>query len=307
MRSSYHLFTSQALTTVYTSPCLWSSLNHLHVLLDKWDRLRPCPVSFTSWLGITYQVTRPSSTAAAPIPLLLSCFAGLPNALLKIIDTFSQEWGYKTWQNFPTRHCERVQRGYSNNWERCEKSDLCRKVMRIGLQWKGGELKHTERDVLNILNQQGRRKKRIENVRQTYSGFLQPWWWSRCKCMLGSILNPGDPAETSSWKRLYAWGCFLISLGLQMWGYELFRTSVTTLIILEAFHISLSAWILLVPQLKNVLVSPRTTQPAYPSSILGATLRLDGFNHTTKGTAAVGTHFLLCKWCWWHKWDWRWH
>lgn len=55
MRSSYHLFTSQDLTALYTSPCLWSSLKNFHVLLDKWVRLRLSPVSLTSWLGIIYE------------------------------------------------------------------------------------------------------------------------------------------------------------------------------------------------------------------------------------------------------------
>lgn len=102
-------------------------------------------------------------------------------------------------------------------------------------------------------------------------------------------------------------GRFPISLDLQMSECELLRTSETTLIILEGFQISLSAWILLVLQMKNVLVSPRTIQPAYPSSCLGATLRWDSLIHSTDTTAAVGTHVLLYKRYKQDIWDWTWH
>lgn len=102
-------------------------------------------------------------------------------------------------------------------------------------------------------------------------------------------------------------GRFPISLDLQMLECELFRTSETTLIILEGFRISLSAWILLVLQMKNLLVSPRTIQPAYPNSCLGVTLRWDSFIHTSDDTAGVHTQFLLYKWNQQHIWDWWWH
>lgn len=47
-------------------------------------------------------------------------------------------------------------------------------------------------------------------------------------------------------------GYFPISLDLEMLKCKLFRTSTTTLIVLDGFHTSLSAWILLVPWMKTV-------------------------------------------------------
>lgn len=99
-------------------------------------------------------------------------------------------------------------------------------------------------------------------------------------------------------------GYFPISLGLQMLECELFGASETTLITLEGFQISLSACFI-VPWMKNVLISPRIIQPAYPSSSFGATLRWDSFVHTSECTATIGVHFLFyiygtgddIRWC----------